>query len=249
MPLQPQVYPVRASLGFALLVERARPALRRLHREAFEAFATHRAAGGRVLKDIGGITVFPHRRLRDDELVDGSSWATMWVSERLANSLADAMLLLVDDALSAYGRRLRVPMGVSSSFGPVYNGVAFSALVKAATNAIRHSSEWADDSSLPSPTEPKWNAPASEWGDVQRKALASIRTLVGALKLADRVSKTVSIDVLVVVDGHFPARISYDRFEAAFIATALDIACAAGPAEFTKLEEALREIVPRTSAP
>ncbi len=227
MPLFPEIYALGPARRLAVVLERSRPTMRRLHADAFAAMDECRGASRGFLAAFGICVTAP---LGAPEFVDDSVALTMFAAERRAQALANAMLLLVDDALGSYARRLKVEAGIGSTFGPTYNGVHLSSLLRAATNAIRHAAEWADDPDIPGPDDPRWNG-----NDVDRKrharvALRSIRPLCAALNLHDRVNDYVSMETLIVVDGLYgsAAGPEYVRFEAAVVRTARDIADAAG---------------------
>jgi hypothetical protein len=223
MPLYPQIYVLAPAAKLAVVLERSRPTLRRLHADAFSAMDECRGASKAFLAAFG-VHVGPPARPPD--LIDDSLALTMFAAERRAQALANAILLLVDDALGSYARRLYVDGGVGSAFGPSYGGVHLSSLLRAATNAIRHAAEWADDPDVPGPADPRWNESDAKRAYEARRALKSIRPLCAALNLGERVNDYVSIETLIVVDGRYGSEdgVDYARFEAAVVQAARDIA-------------------------
>jgi len=112
-----------------------------------------------------------------------------------ADIFAGAVILIFDDVLHRYASMVGITQrGIALSYGPVINGVHLTTLIAAGSNNFRHAREWAE---LPRPYPTDQQAT-----ERQRLQLASIRPLMQALSLRDRINGYVTRHVLVKLAGN-----------------------------------------------
>jgi hypothetical protein len=177
-----------------------------------------------------------------DVEIDELSFAAQ--AEDLQSDLhASTVVLAADDAIRRFAAGvLGMPLAFEPGFGPLYAGVPLTTLLRVGTNTIRHVSEW-DDLAMPFP----YRVDATLDGRTDReekRALQSIRIIQRAFGIGihDQIRDVVSFRILVAVDG-LPAQPSYDRFEAALLASASAIAESVGPDASAALDAALSTTV------
>jgi hypothetical protein len=168
--------------------------------------------------------------LLDDLLrVSDEARLAAYAEDIAAHQQAGTVLLAADDALQRLGKALHgIGLGVDRGFGPTYRDVPLTALLRAATNAIRHASEWDDDADREDEDGQKLHFPFDDPRNKGRKALKSIRILQKVLGYGvhERVHIAPSFDVLALIDGSWyssktPAE--YLRFDTAVQAAAAEI--------------------------
>jgi hypothetical protein len=168
--------------------------------------------------------------LLDDLLrVSDDARLAAYAEDIAAHQQAGTVLLAADDALQRLGKALQgIGPGVDRGFGPTYRDVPLTALLRAATNAIRHASEWDDDADRDDEDSQKLHFPYNDPRNDGRKALKSIRILQKVLGYGvhERIHIAPSFDVLALIDGSWysgktPAEFS--RFDTAVQAAAADI--------------------------
>jgi hypothetical protein len=123
------------------------------------------------------------------------------------NHQASIVLLAVDDSLQrlAAGLGMRT-LSLGLHAGPVYhNGVFFTSLIRACTNAIRHVSEWDDRIDRDDGDAGKLYFPYDDPRNVGQRALESITILQRALGVGihERLYMAPCLDVLMTVDGQW----------------------------------------------
>lgn len=166
--------------------------------------------------------------------------------DALADHQASAVLLFADDTLQTFGRGVLGKNHKSfAAYGPRYpdaknpaESVAFTTLLRAATNAVRHVSEW-DTPDLEFPYAP---VPHCDRGCQTCRASQTIDVIQRAFGIGihERVRDVVSMRVLIRVDGQLgTAEPEYGRFEAAMLSAAFDMAAKAGGDALSRLEAAL----------
>lgn len=190
-----------------------------------------------TLHDFGLMTVsrdYGARAKRREELQPAAE-----AEDVQADLQAGLVLLTTDDALQRFARAINVNL---DNCGPRINDVPFSTLVRAATNAIRHVSEWDDDEDLKPPYTPLTEIPDDRAHRNQRFAMRSIETFQKAFGIGihDRITDVVSFRVLMTVDRQLgTAPPSFARFASAVVSTARDVAQKAGPEAVELLDEVL----------
>jgi len=173
------------------------------------------------------------------------------VEDALADHQASSVLLFVDDALQSLARGLlRKEHKTLDGYGPRYEDVrdrskpvALSTLLRAATNTIRHLSEWDD---------PKFPFPYPVAGHCKESACQVCRAIPNidviqrtfGIGIHERLRDVVSMRVLIKVDnrlGSDPGP-SYENFENALIAAAYEVASRAGDVATERFKESILTI-------
>lgn len=236
---------------FAVVMRRSQLSMRSAYNAAFAAhircadlLKSHRW-GSFSMSDPLGFPVFglgdsaPPEPLSRAEL-DGM-WLEALAEDFQADMQAAPVILTADDSLRRFARGvLGKPPALEDGFGPTYGkGVHLTSLLQAATNALRHVSEWDETKTpaFPYKTLDQYKEKSPAW-----QAMRSIRVIQAAFGIGDNgpIRDVVSARVLIAVDGQLgTAEPSYDRFEAAVLTTAHEIAKSKGPTPARKLEEAL----------
>jgi hypothetical protein len=147
--------------------------------------------------------------------------------------------LAADELLQTLARGLAVP---AREHGPLINGVRFSTLLRTATNAIRHVTQWGDDPDLPFPYPSLASVPRDKENNNLRQALRNIEVIqrVFGIGVHERLTDPVSFRVLVAADGQLgTADPDFRHFVRTLIETAESIAAAAGTDARASLRAAL----------
>ena len=214
---------------FATVVNHSRNGLTVAFDKAFTAYGhctslLHEWQWGQAAFGAGRSAHYP-RELTPEEL--GKLYVDAIAEDIAADLHAAVIVLFADDVLQRFAKGLlgSAP-GLVPGFGPTYNGVALTTLVRAASNAVRHLSEWDDNKRLtlpyPDPSEIPTNSPL-------RKPLQNIAVIKKATGIGyhERVRDTISMRALIAIDGTLGNASdgpSYRRIEAAVIAGARAIA-------------------------
>lgn len=112
-----------------------------------------------------------------------------------ADIFAGAVILIFDDILHRYASMVGITQrNIELSYGPLINGIPLTTLIAAAGNNFRHAREW---EKLPRPYPTDQQATKR-----QRRQLTSIRPLMQALSLRDRIDGYVTRHVLVKLAGN-----------------------------------------------
>ena len=242
--------------SFAAVVGRSRLAMSAAYEAAFAAHERCRKAledhrwGSAARIGAFGFPVFANERSSAAAAVGDEDLRRLWLDALAEDFQSDQqaapVILVADHTLQRFAKGVlgKAP-GVASGFGPTYGGyrgepVSLTSLLRAATNALRHVSEWDDDPNLQFP----YPAPAdSEKGSKKPQALQSIYVLQRAfgIGLHEPIMDVVSMRVLVAVDGLFGTSTpAYARFESAVIQAADQIALEASGDAQGRLRGALQ---------
>jgi len=170
-------------------------------------------------------------------------WLDALAEDFQADQQASPVILVADDSLRRLARGIwgKPPTINEGGYGPTYGrGVTLTALLQAATNTLRHVSEW-DETKTPSfPYQPP---ETFKKNSIAWKAMQSISIIQRAFGLGESgpIRDVVSMRVLIAVDGKLGTEApSYKRFEEAVITAAREIAQAKGKTPARKLDEALQ---------
>ena len=226
--------------SFAAVIGRSRLAMSAAYDAAFAAHERCRKAledhrwGSAARVGAFGFPVFADQRSSmwgavGDEVLH-RLWLDALAEDFQCDQQAAPVILVADDTLQRFAKGVlgKAP-GVGPGFGPEYGGhggraVSLTSLLRAATNALRHVSEWDDDPNLQFP----YPAPADlEKGSKTPQALQSIYVLQRAFGIGrhEPIRDVVSMRVLVAVDGLFGTSTpDYARFESAVIQAAEQVA-------------------------
>lgn len=166
-----------------------------------------------------------------------------------ADQQATIVVLWADDTIRRFargvlGKAANLVEGYGPRFGRVNDPVSFTAMLRAATNTLRHVSEWDDNDDLAFPYDP-----ATVQTDNAKRAIENITILQRAFGIGvhEPIRDVVSWRVLVAVDGKLGTEPpDYGRFEATIIAAARDIANVAGVEAAATLDS---ELLRMTQAP
>jgi hypothetical protein len=171
---------------------------------------------------------------------------------------ASPVILTADDALQRFAKGVwgsapGLDPGFGRAFGSSNAPVQLTTLLRAGTNTLRHVSEWDDNLKL---RGPHLNRPGEMYPDAatltkgsrEWQAMQSIAVLQRAFGLGKDgpIRDVVSFRVLAAVDMDI-SQPSYDRFEAAVVEAARDIA-RHGPFDaVSRLEAELARSAPSTT--
>jgi hypothetical protein len=237
---------------FAVLLRRSRLAMERAYIAAFEAhnrcadlLKEHRWQNFSV-SDPLGFPVFGLPKGWPPAEVSQADRDAMWLDALTEDFQADQqaapVVLTADDMLRRFARGVfQKPLTLDAGFGPTFGTerVPLTALLNAATNTLRHVSEWDELRKPPFPYQP-----AESFDEVsnERRAINNINVLQKAfgIGISGPIREPVSMRVLVAVNARGTVDYSYERFEDAVIATAREMAKGKGPTPLRKLDEALR---------
>jgi hypothetical protein len=238
---------------FAVIMRRSRLAMERTYEAAFDA---HRRGADLLdshllhkwnVGDSSGFPIFAVPEGWQPEALSNAELEGMWldaISEDFqADHLATPIVLTADDCLKRLANGIHgKPSEIEAGYGPEYGPgkVPLTSLLTAATNTLRHVSEWDEKRKPAFPYKPlsEYEVNSVEW-----QAMRSITVIQRAFGhgIFEAVRGPVSMRVLVAVDGLLgTSPPSYDRFEAAVLATARAVASAKGKTPLTKLETAIR---------
>lgn len=227
---------------------------------AFQAsFAAHLRCGELLQEHIWGsarradsfgFPIFGGERAARESSVDARRLDELWLDaiaeDFQSDQQAAPVILTADDALQTFakgvlGKAPSLEPGYGPTYGPEYGPpVHLTTLLKAATNTLRHVSEWEDELVFPYP-----DISTLKPGSTKYKAMQSIGVLQRAFGIGKDgpIRDVVSCRVLVAVDGRLGTQPpDYARFEAAMIAAARDIARYAGPQAAARLEGELDRV-------
>jgi hypothetical protein len=161
-------------------------------------------------------------------------------SLRVAAQAEDLIVVLWADnilqrlARGVLGKRSNSSDGYGPRYGSAQDPVPFTSMLRAATNTLRHVSEWDDNEELCFPYE---ESTATSFN--AKMAIQNIRILSRVFGLCknERIRDVVSWRLLVAVDGKLGTQPpDYRRFEKAVLAAAREIAAAAGDESIHRLE-------------
>ncbi|MGA3036657.1 MAG: hypothetical protein ABSE64_04150 [Vulcanimicrobiaceae bacterium] len=230
---------------FASRLRLSRRAMTRSYDEAFRAFEhCHELLKEERWSEYSGAPLDwflaeatgEHRELVQPEEIPDYHYEAQ-VENVLADHQASSVILFADDTLQTFARGLLGKKHKTlDPYGPRYedvrsrsNPVALSTLLRAATNAIRHLSEW-DNPKFPFPY-PTLDA-CQDGRCPFHKAISNIDVIQRAfgIGLYERIRDVVSMRVLIRVDGGFGSDPgpSYQSFEGAVRDAATQIAERAG---------------------
>ncbi len=244
--------------AFATVIQRSRLAMTAAYDAAFAAHERCRKAledhrwGSASRVGPFGFPVFDDERASDAGAMDDDDLRRLWLDALAEDFQCDQqaapVILVADDTLQRFAKGVlgKAP-GLSQGFGPTYGGsggepVHLTSLLRAATNMLRHVSEWDDNLDLrfpyPALTDLKKGSPLVQ-------PLQSIDVLQRAFGIGrhEPIRDVVSMRVLVAVDGQLgTAPPDYARFEAAVISTAEAIAAQGSHGSGERLRVALRSV-------
>ena len=242
--------------AFATVIQRSRLAMTVAYDAAFSAHDRCRKAledhrwGSASRVGAFGFPVFADERSSVAGAVGDEVLHRLWLDALAEDFQCDQqaapVILVADDTLQRFAKAVlgKAP-GVGPGFGPTYGGhggqpVSLTSLLRAATNALRHVSEWDDDPNLQFP----YLAPADlEKGSKTPQALQSIYVLQRAFGIGrhEPIRDVVSMRVLVAVDGlSGTSTPDYARFESAVTQAAEQIALEASGDAQRRLRSAMR---------
>jgi hypothetical protein len=177
-------------------------------------------------------------------------WSDAIAEDFQADHQAAPVILTADDALQRFAKGVRgkgpgLNPGFGQKFGSTSTPVHLTTLLRAGTNTLRHVSEWVDNPELRGPHGDQPGEPYPDPAHLQRGstawlAMENISVLRRAFGIgkSDPINQVVSFRVLAAVDREIPNP-SYDRFAAAVLEAARDIA-RQGPSDaLPRLEAAL----------
>jgi hypothetical protein len=234
---------------FAVVMRRSRLSMERAYGAAFEAHARsvallqdHRWKSFSVADPLGfpifGVPAGYPRELPSRAELD-AIWLDALAEDFQSDQQAAPVILTADDSLRRLGRGLfGKPADLEAGYGPTYGeGVPFTSLLQAATNALRHVSEWDATRKPPFPYQSleTFVPNSTEW-----QAIRSINVIQRAFGIGQHepIRDVISMRTLVAVDG-LPTAPAFERLEKALLETARAMARAKGKTPATKLENAL----------
>lgn len=195
---------------FAADMVHARPALKAAYLDAFSA----------QVESNNSLDRYIRQAVKSDATADQKLLARGRAAEIRADRQATVVLLAADDSLQRLGKALlHKPLGPGLAFGPIYNGVPLTRLLRATTNAIRHVSEWDDNKELVFP----YAAPATVKNRDLKRALENIAVLQHAFGVGkhERIWSAPAFSMLALLDGKFGTDApNYHRVESAIFDTA-----------------------------
>jgi hypothetical protein len=190
--------------------------------------------------DIGDDEISPLELAERREVL----WAEAEAEDLQTDLQASIVVLWADDTLRRFERGVleRKPR-FARGYGPTYGeNVPLTTLLRAATNTLRHVSDWDDDEDLVFPYDLTVVNDKDASNEV-KQAYRNIAILQRAFGIGkhEPIREPVSWRVLVAVDGQRgTAPPDFARFEAAVLASAREIAAEAGGSEL--LEAALARV-------
>jgi hypothetical protein len=248
-------------LLFAAVLRRSRLSMQTAYEASFAAYLRcvnllqdHRFGSAPRFGPLG-FPVFADTRHEDDTPQISPADLDAMRSDAIAEDFqadhqAAPVILTADDALQRFSKGVRgnAP-GLDPGFGPKFGStstpVHLTTLLRAGTNTLRHVSEWVDNRKLRGPHSHQPGDPYPDQANLKKGtpawlAMENISVLRRAFGLgrSEPINQVVSFRVLAAVDRQIPEP-SYDRFEAAVIEAARDIA-RHGPSDaLPRLEAAL----------
>lgn len=238
---------------FAVVMRRSRLAMERTYEAAFAAHRRcaelldshlmHKLNAGDPL----GFPVFGVPEGWQPEQLSRVELDAMWLDaiaeDFQADHLAATVVLAADDSLKRLSRGIhgKAPE-LEAGYGPEYGPgkVPLTSLLTAATNTLRHVSEWDETRKPAFPYKPlsEYEVNSLEW-----QAMRNITIIQRAFGrgIHEAVRGPISMHVLVTVDGFGgTSPPAYERFESAVLEAARGIATAKGKRPLEKLDIALR---------
>jgi hypothetical protein len=263
-------------------LRRSRPGLQVAHKAAFEADARcgqlqreelflgfKQSSHGLPFMGDASLPDGDPRSLTDIVARRDEISADAQAFDLLADQQAAIMILWADDTLRRFARGVlkRAP-NLKKGYGMTYGcwpalavPVPLTTMLRAATNTIRHVSEWDENSALVFPYDdfkPKSKAEKKLLNEQNRndenaaeQAIENIKILRVAfcIGVSERIRDVVSWRTLVAMDGYLGTHApDYQRFKNAIVTAAREMANEAGPASRALLETALNRTSSRASA-
>lgn len=244
---------------FATVLRRSRLSMEAAYQASFDAYLRsvalleeHRYASwhhDEAFNFVGLISgAAPAARPAVSRAALDAQWLEAIAEDFQCDQQAAPVILFADDTLQrfakgVFGKALGLAPGFGPAYGPEYAPPAhLTTLLRAATNTLRHVSEWDDNPNLrfpyPDPSTLKKGSP--EWQAMQ--SISVLQRVFGIGK-HEPIRDVVSCRVLIQVDGQLgTAPASYARFEAAIIEAARDIARIGPPQGLSQLEAQLTEL-------
>ncbi|MBD5654754.1 MAG: hypothetical protein IAI50_06185 [Candidatus Eremiobacteraeota bacterium] len=270
---------------FGAILHRSRLGLQEAHRAAFKAdsrcselqreeqfLGFEQSSYGPDLPFLRGDAHFAGTERRSlEEIVARRDeiWAEAQAEDLFADQQASILVLWADDALRRFARGVlkRAP-SFDKGYGVTYGcwpagevPIALTTMLRAATNTLRHVSEWDDNSALVFPYDdfkPKNKAEKSQLTEHQRfeennaeQSIQNIKILRRAFGIGvnERIRDIVSWRTLVAIDGYLGTHApDYQRFENALVTAAREMADEAGPESRARLEAELTRTWARADA-
>jgi len=237
--------------AFAVVMRRSRLAMERTYEAAFDAHKRCRDLLHDHLwhnvnaADSEGFPVYGVREAWQPDPLSPAELDGMWLDaiaeDFHCDHLAAPIVLTADDSLKRLTRGIHGKVSeLEAGYGPEYGPgkVPLTSLLTAATNTLRHVSEWVEKRKPAFPYKP---LSEYEEGSIELQAMRNITVIQRAFGIGihESVRDPISMRVLVSVDGLLgTSPPSYERFEAAVLETARAIASAKGKTPRTKLEAA-----------
>lgn len=257
---------------FGAVLRRSRLGMQEAHRAAFAADARctelqqeERFVGARqsygfpfsafvgdISAEVDPASSAKNSERRDDLLAEAQA------EDLFADQQSPVLILWADDTLRRFCRGvLKKHPTFTNGYGPLYGSPApqgdpvhLTSLLRAATNTLRHVSEWDDNPELVFPYDKKpLSGTTDEKTDEQKlnekkaqEARRSIKILVRAFGIGkhEPIRDVVSWRTLVAIDGNLgTAPPDYQRFEDAILIAAREIADEAGQESRSLLETEL----------
>ena len=258
---------------FGAVLRRSRLGMQEAHRAAFaadarctelqqeERFLGARRSYGFPFSGIAGDSfadVDPASVGQESERRD-ELWAEAQAEDLFADQQSSILILWADDTLRRFCRGVLKKLPTfTNGYGPLYGSPApqgdpvhLTSLLRAATNTLRHVSEWDDNPELVFPYDKKPSSGVSncDRSDEQKlnekkaqEARRSIKILVRAFGIGknEPIRDVVSWRTLVAIDGNLgTSPPDYQRFENAILIAAREMAYEAGPESRQSLETEL----------
>lgn len=271
---------------FVAVLRRSRHGMQEAHRAAFEAdarcselqreerfLAFSQASYGFPFPvfrgDISGEQAGEQQSLEEIVARRDDIWVDAQAEDLFSDQQASVLILWADDTLRRFARGvLKKSPGLKSGFGHSYGcwptgevPVPLTTMLRAATNTLRHVSEWDDNPALIFPYDSfkqKTKEEKASMTDQQKReysnaeqALENIAILKRAFGIGvhEPIRDVVSWRTLVQIDGYLGTHApDYRRFEDALLTAAREISDEAGTEARKHLEAELLRTWSRASA-